>query len=154
MTEGASGEEYHDLTAAMRPIFSYVPQGNQLMSGRIRNVVAFTDGGSANDDDAVWNALRVACAEEFVRTLPLGLDTVLGERGSGLSEGQMQRIAIARAVFSGRPVLLLDEATSALDAPTEKQLLANLRAMTDKTVIIITHRAETAAVCDREVKFG
>lgn len=154
VTEGASGEEYHDLTAAMRPIFSYVPQGNQLMSGRIRNVVAFTDGGSANDDDAVWNALRVACAEEFVRTLPLGLDTVLGERGSGLSEGQMQRIAIARAVFSGRPVLLLDEATSALDAPTEKQLLANLRAMTDKTVIIITHRAETAAVCDREVKFG
>lgn len=154
VTEGASGEEYHDLTAAMRPIFSYVPQGNQLMSGRIRNVVAFTDGGSANDDDAVWNALRVACAEEFVRTLPLGLDTVLGERGSGLSEGQMQRIAIARAVFSGQPVLLLDEATSALDAPTEKQLLANLRAMTDKTVIIITHRAETAAVCDREVKFG
>lgn len=154
VTEGASGEEYHDLTAAMRLIFSYVPQGNQLMSGRIRNVVAFTDGGSANDDDAVWNALRVACAEEFVRTLPLGLDTVLGERGSGLSEGQMQRIAIARAVFSGRPVLLLDEATSALDAPTEKQLLANLRAMTDKTVIIITHRAETAAVCDREVKFG
>lgn len=154
VTEGASGEEYHDLTAAMRPIFSYVPQGNQLMSGKIRNVVAFTDGGSANDDDAVWNALRVACAEEFVRTLPLGLDTVLGERGSGLSEGQMQRIAIARAVFSGRPVLLLDEATSALDAPTEKQLLANLRAMTDKTVIIITHRAETAAVCDREVKFG
>ena len=154
VTEGASGEEYHDLTAAMLPIFSYVPQGNQLMSGRIRNVVAFTDGGSANDDDAVWNALRVACAEEFVRTLPLGLDTVLGERGSGLSEGQMQRIAIARAVFSGRPVLLLDEATSALDAPTEKQLLANLRAMTDKTVIIITHRAETAAVCDREVKFG
>ncbi len=154
VTEGASGEEYHDLTAAMRPIFSYVPQGIQLMSGRIRNVVAFTDGGSANDDDAVWNALRVACAEEFVRTLPLGLDTVLGERGSGLSEGQMQRIAIARAVFSGRPVLLLDEATSALDAPTEKQLLANLRAMTDKTVIIITHRAETAAVCDREVKFG
>ena len=147
VTEGASGEEYHDLTAAMRPIFSYVPQGNQLMSGRIRNVVAFTDGGSANDDDAVWNALRVACAEEFVRTLPLGLDTVLGERGSGLSEGQMQRIAIARAVFSGRPVLLLDEAT-------KKQLLANLRAMTDKTVIIITHRAETAAVCDREVKFG
>lgn len=154
VTEGASGEEYHDLTAAMRPIFSYVPQGNQLMSGKIRNVVAFTDGGSANDDDDVWNALRVACAEEFVRTLPLGLDTVLGERGSGLSEGQMQRIAIARAVFSGRPVLLLDEATSALDAPTEKQLLANLRAMTDKTVIIITHRAETAAVCDREVKFG
>lgn len=154
VTEGASGEEYHDLTAAMRPIFSYVPQGNQLMSGRIRNVVAFTDGSAANDDDAVWNALRVACAEEFVRTLPLGLDTVLGERGSGLSEGQMQRIAIARAVFSGRPVLLLDEATSALDAPTEKQLLANLRAMTDKTVIIITHRAETAAVCDREVTFG
>ena len=154
VTEGASGEEYHDLTAAMRPIFSYVPQGNQLMSGKIRNVVAFTDGSAANDDDAVWNALRVTCAEEFVRTLPLGLDTVLGERGSGLSEGQMQRIAIARAVFSGRPVLLLDEATSALDAPTEKQLLANLRAMTDKTVIIITHRAETAAVCDREVKFG
>lgn len=152
--KSAGGEEYHRLTAAMRPLFSYVPQGNQLMSGRIRDVVAFSDDADSGDDRAVWDALRVACAEEFVRRLPQGLDTVLGERGAGLSEGQMQRIAIARAVFSGRPVLLLDEATSALDAPTEKQLLANLRRMTDKTVIIITHRAATAAVCDREVTFG
>ena len=82
-----------------------------------------------------------------------GLDTLLGERGAGLSEGQMQRIAIARAVFSGSPVLLLDESTSALDAETEKQLLRNLRDMTDKTVIIVTHRPAVLTICDRVIEF-
>ena len=80
-----------------------------------------------------------------------GVDTLLGERGSGLSEGQMQRLAIARAIYSDNPVLLLDEATSALDSETEKNLLINLRNMTDKTVIIVTHREASLKICDREI---
>lgn len=86
--------------------------------------------------------------------LEQGLDTPLGERGAGLSEGQLQRLAIARAVFSDRPVLLLDEATSALDETTEAQLLANLRQMTDKTVLIVTHRPAALAIVDRTVELA
>ena len=82
-----------------------------------------------------------------------GIDTLLGERGTGLSEGQMQRIAVARAVFSSCPILLLDEATSALDENTERQLLENLRSMTDKTVIIVTHRPAALEICDRVLEF-
>lgn len=81
------------------------------------------------------------------------MDTILGERGTGLSEGQMQRLAIARAIFSGSPILLLDEATSALDETTEKQLLENLRRLTDKTVITVTHRPAVLSICDRVLQF-
>ncbi len=134
-------------------LFAYVPQGNQLMSGTIREIVAFADQSSKDDDERIHNALRLACAEEFVSELEKGIDTVLGERGTGLSEGQMQRIAIARALFSGSPVLLLDEATSALDDKTEKQVLENLRSMTDMTVVIITHRKAALSICDRILSF-
>ena len=95
----------------------------------------------------------IACADDFVSELDGGIDTLLGERGTGLSEGQMQRIAIARAVFSESPILLLDEATSALDADTEKRLLQNLRSMTDKTVVIVTHRPAALEICDRVIDF-
>ena len=101
----------------------------------------------------LWSALKIACADGFVAELPDGLDTMLGERGSGLSEGQMQRLSVARAIFSGRPVLLLDEATSALDASTEAQLLKNLRQLEDRTVLIITHREAALEVCDRQIHF-
>ena len=77
------------------------------------------------------------------------MDTLLGERGAGLSEGQLQRIAVARAIFSESPILILDEATSALDETTEKQLLENLRKMTDKTVVIVTHRPAALSICDK-----
>jgi RNA chaperone Hfq len=96
-------------------------------------------------------ALKIACADSFVDALPQGIDTVLGEHGSGLSEGQIQRIAVARAVFSRRPILLLDEATSALDEATEEKLLDNLKTMTDKTVLIVTHRPRACEVCDRVI---
>ena len=141
------------LTSAWRGLFAYVPQENHLLSGRLRDVIAFSAGGEKIDDGEIWRALRIASAEGFVRELPEGLDTVLGEHGSGLSEGQMQRIAIARAIFSDRPVLLLDEATSALDEETERTLLSNLREMTDRTVIIITHRPAALAICDKEISF-
>ena len=141
------------LTAAWRGLFAYVPQGNALLHGTIRDIVSFADPAHAGDEERLGQALQTACAEEFVSGLEQGADTELGERGAGLSEGQTQRLAIARAIFSGRPVLLLDESTSALDAETEEQLLKNLRGLTDRTVIIVTHRPAALAICDRVLRF-
>ena len=95
--------------------------------------------------------MRIACADSFIHELPDGLDTVLGEGGRGLSEGQMQRLAVARAVLTDAPVLLLDEATSALDAETEERVLSNIRAMQNKTCIIISHKKAAFAVCEKEL---
>ncbi len=150
--ETASGIQ--PLTAAWRSLFAYVPQGNQLLSGTIRDIVSFGDPCKAQDDAGILRALRIACAEDFVQKLEKGLDTTLGEHGQGLSEGQMQRIAIARAVFSEHPILMLDEATSALDEATARQLLENLRRMTDKTVLMVTHRADQTEFFDRELSFS
>ena len=150
--ETASGTQ--SLTAAWRSLFAYVPQGNQLLSGTIRDIVSFGDPCKAQDDTGILRALRIACAEDFVQKLEKGLDTTLGEHGQGLSEGQMQRIAIARAVFSEHPILMLDEATSALDEATARQLLENLRRMTDKTVLMVTHRADQTEFFDRELSFS
>lgn len=141
------------LTAEWRGLFAYVPQGNQLMNGPLREVVAFACPDEAGDDAKLMWALTVACADDFLPELENGLDTRLGERGSGLSEGQMQRLAIARALFSCRPILLLDEATSALDENTEKRLIENLRDLTDRTVIIVTHRKEVLRICNRVFAF-
>ncbi|MBO4928623.1 MAG: ABC transporter ATP-binding protein [Clostridiales bacterium] len=140
------------LDQAKRQLFAYVPQGNQLMSGTIREVVCFEDNEKMQQEEKIREALKISCADEFVDTLEDGLETLLGERGAGLSEGQMQRIAIARAVMSSHPILLLDEATSALDEKTEQRLLANLRSMTDRTVIIVTHRMSVLSICDQEYK--
>lgn len=142
------------LTAAWRSLFAYVPQGNQLLSGTIRDIVAFGDPERARDEEGIFRALRIACAEEFVRKLEQGLDTPLGEHGQGLSEGQMQRIAIARAVYSEHPILMLDEATSSLDEATARQLLQNLRSMTDKTVLMVTHRLDQTGFFDKELSFS
>ena len=133
-------------------LFAYVPQGNQLMSGTIRQILAFDDPEKMKQEQQLWNALKIACADRFVSQLPLGLDAPLGEHGSGLSEGQIQRLALARAVFSRRPVLLLDEATSSLDEETERNLLDNLRTMTDRTVLLVTHRPRACGICDRVVR--
>ena len=145
-----AGEVY----GCRRNMFAYVPQGNQLMSGSIRDIITFSDKDKTGDEAGIHRALRIACADGFIAELEQGIDTLLGERGLGLSEGQMQRLAIARAIYSDRPVLLLDEATSALDAGTEEAVLENLRSMTDKTVIIVTHRPAALKLCDRQVAFG
>ncbi len=139
------------LTAAHRGLFAYVPQGNQLMSGTIREILCFYQDPAQYREEEFWSALEIACAADFVRQLPLGLDSPLGEHGQGLSEGQLQRLAVARAIFSRRPVLLLDEATSALDEETEARLLENLRCQTSRTVLIVTHRPRALEVCDRVV---
>lgn len=151
-----SGERFIDeqlLTMYHRRLFAYVPQGNQLISGTIREIVSFADPASAYNEDRLIRALKVADAEEYVMSLERGVDTMLGERGTGLSEGQMQRLAIARAVFSDSPILLLDEATSALDEATEKKVLKNLQNMTDRTVVIVTHRQAALTICDRVLQF-
>ena len=132
--------------------FAYVPQGNMLMSGTVRDAVTLADC-DGEGDCALNESLYAACALEFVDALPQGVDTPLGERGSGLSEGQMQRLAVARAVYSGAPVLLLDECTSALDEATEREMLDRLRAL-GRTVIIVTHRPAALSICDRAISLG
>ena len=139
-----------NLTASFRKLFAYVPQGNYLMKGTIMEIISFSDPTAANDEARLQEALKIACADEFVNDV----DELLGERGTGLSEGQMQRIAIARAIFSGSPIVLLDEATSALDEHTEKRLIENLRTLTDRTVIIVTHRPAVLSICDRVLNFS
>ena len=149
----SAGERYLDgeeLRAYHRRLFAYVPQGSALMNGTLREAVSMGEPSGAGDEARLRRALTIACAEGFTEDL----DLVLGERGSGLSEGQLQRIAIARAIFSESPILLLDEATSALDEETEKRLLENLRSMTDRTVIIVTHRRAALSVCDRVIHFS
>lgn len=138
------------LSAASRRLFAYVPQGNCLLSGTIAEAVSLTAGQSP-DMEKVRYACAVACADEFIETLPQKYESMIGERGAGLSEGQLQRIAVARAIYAQSPVLLLDEATSALDEHTEERLLKNLRSMTDRTVLIVTHRQAALRVCTRVI---
>ena len=121
-----------------RSLFSYAPQGNFLLSGTIRENLTFTNPDATEEE--LRSALYVSAMDEYVATLPQGLDTVLGENSAGLSEGQAQRISLARAVLSGAPVLLLDEVTSALDAQTEKIVLERICALPGKTCIAVTHR--------------
>lgn len=129
-----------------RKAFAYVPQGNTLFSGTLReNLTLFAEQA---DDDQIWEAVRVACVDQLIDTLPGGLDTVLGERGVGLSEGQAQRVAIARALLTDAPILLLDESTSALDEETEAKLLANLSRLAGRTCLIVTHRRAVLEHCD------
>lgn len=130
-----------------RQMFSYVPQGNMIISGTIRDNITLCDT-NANEEDII-NAAKVATIYDFIETLPNGLDSVISERGQGLSEGQIQRIAIARALLFDAPIILLDEATSALDEQTETQLLNNLKTLTNKTILFITHRNTSLSVCDK-----
>ena len=139
------------LDSSWRGLFAYVPQQNLLLAGTIREIVTFGDKEKISDEKGIIRALEIAGAMSFIEKLKDGIDTPLGERGNGLSEGQMQRIAIARAIYSNHPILLFDEATSALDTQTENQLLSNLQQMTDRTVIIVTHRLEVLDICNKEL---
>ena len=144
------GKRY-PLCAATRCAFAYVPQGNSMFAGTIRENLRLTAPDA--DDEALWAVLRAACADEFVAALPQGLDYAVGGRGKGLSEGQAQRLAIARALLRGAPVLLLDEATSALDEATEERLLQSLMGSSYvHTCIFVTHRPGTAAICTRRYR--
>lgn len=154
-----SGEFYFDtrkgrvpIDAGARPLFSYVPQGNLILSGSIRENIAFGDGGISQKE--IEEAAKTACILEEIRTFPEGFDSRIGEHGIGLSEGQAQRIAIARAVLSKAPILLLDECTSALDSETEEKLLENLRNLKGKTILCVSHKDATIQSCDRIVRLN
>lgn len=140
------GIQQQPLTAYSRRYFSYVPQGNTLLSGTIRTNLQM--GNPQASDEEMWKALELAAAD-FVHELPSQLDTVCGERGGGLSEGQAQRIAIARALLRKAPILLLDEATSALDPETEQRVMQHLTAddAHRQMVVLITHRPAAAEMC-------
>lgn len=133
-----------------RKLFSYVPQGNMLFSGTIRENISFINPEAT--DDEIMEAAKTACAAEFINELPQGLDTVIGEKGHGLSEGQVQRLAVARAVLCNAPIVLLDEATSALDEDTEEKLLNNIRSIPNTTCIIISHKSAAKKICNREIR--
>ena len=151
-----SGKVYIDsgeplaLDNSTRPLFSYVPQGNMLFSGTLRDNVTFIRSDAS--DEEIDRALTISLAKQFIDQLPEGLNTVVGENGVGLSEGQIQRIAIARAVLTRSPILLLDEATSALDEHTEKMVLDNLKTIEDITLIIVTHKKAALEICNRNIQ--
>lgn len=138
-----------NATRNTRKLFAYVPQGNTLFSGTLReNLCMFTEQAT---DEEIMEAAYIACIDEFIRELKEGLDTLIGERGMGLSEGQAQRIAVARALLSDAPVLLLDESTSALDERTEAELLKKINCLKNKTCLIVTHRRAALDICNRKV---
>ena len=138
-----------DVSPLHRCNMVYVPQGNTLLSGTIRDNLLLACPTASEED--LWTALRKACAD-FVAELPQGLDTVCAEKGVGLSEGQAQRIAIARALLRNRPIMLFDEATSALDPQTERQLLENILSDHSKTVLFITHRNAVVDYCNQVLR--
>ena len=139
------------LSAATRKAFAYVPQGNTILAGTIADNLRMVKPEAS--DEELHEALRLACADGFVGRLPNGIYSSTGEVGNGFSEGQAQRIAVARALLQKAPVLILDEATSALDENTERRLLDNICSCgTVKTCIVITHRPATAAICDKQYK--
>ena len=134
------------LDRSTRGMFAYVPQGNLLLSGTLRENLLLVKPDA--DEAEIQRAVYVSAMDEYLHQLPMGLDTVLGESGAGLSEGQAQRLAIARAVLGGAPILLLDECTSALDANTEQKVLYRLRGLPNRTCIAVTHRPAAAELCD------
>ena len=137
--------------ANTRRFISYVPQGNTLFSGTVRENIRM--GKLDATDEEMWDALKLSAGYDFVKELPNGLYTVIGERGHGISEGQAQRIAIARAFVRRAPLLILDEATSALDENTEKEVIKGLQQLEPRpTCIVVTHRKSILAYCDREIK--
>lgn len=143
--------EQEKANAGSREFIAYVPQGNTLFSGTIRENIRM--GNLEASEEEIFQALRMAAAYDFVMELPEGLDTIIGERGHGLSEGQAQRIAIARAFVRRAPFLILDEATSALDEKTELSVLQGLQELQPKpTCLIITHRRSILTYCDREIR--
>lgn len=149
ITLDVNGEEI-PVDCHTRKLFSYVPQGNFLLSGTIKDNLKFINSNAT--DEEIEKAVKISCSDQFVYDLPDGLETVIGERGIGLSEGQLQRLAIARSILSKSPVMLLDEATSALDEATELRFLKNLKEMQDKTCIIVSHKTAALEICNKHIQ--
>lgn len=142
-----NGYEY-SISAATRSWFAYVPQGNTLFSGTIEENVRF--GAAEASTEEIEESLRASCAMDFVEKLPEGIKTQIGEKAYGLSEGQAQRIAIARALLRKAPIIVLDEATSALDITLEERIIQELRNLKPaRTCIMITHRRTSLGICNK-----
>ncbi|MDO4747903.1 MAG: ATP-binding cassette domain-containing protein [Eubacteriales bacterium] len=129
-----------------RRLISYVPQGNTLMTGTVRSNLLL--GNKSATEEQMWEALRCADADKFLQKTPKGLDTVIAESSGGISEGQAQRVSIARALLRNKPILIMDEATSALDESSEKRIIERLSQKREKTCFIITHRNSVLKYCD------
>lgn len=153
VTVTCAGEEPEPVSASTRQLFSYIPQGNTLFSGTIADNLRLMRPDASDED--VIRALQTACAWDFVEALPDGIHTELRDNGQRLSEGQKQRLSIARAILADAPVLLLDEATSALDVATERRVLGNIiRHDPRRTVIVTAHRPSVFAQCTRVYMVG
>ena len=147
LLKDGDGKEY-TLGADTRPLFAYVPQGNTIFSGTIASNLRMVKEDAT--DEEIIQALKSACAYEFVERMDEGINSEIGTRGKGLSEGQAQRIAIARAILRDAPILLLDEATSALDVETERKVLRNIiQSHPNKTCVVTTHRPSVLNMCQR-----
>ena len=148
VTIEASDGSQVPMNAETRHLFSYVPQGNTILSGTIEENLRMARENATEEE--MVEALQIACAWEFVQKMPKGIQSSVGERGRGLSEGQSQRLAIARAVLRDAPILLLDEATSALDVTTERRVLRNIvNRRPNKTCIVTSHRPSVLNLCQR-----
>lgn len=134
----------------LRDLITFVPQDNMLFSGSVRENITLLNRDAS--DREINDALAVSCADEFVSSLPQGLETILGEDGSGVSQGQAQRLAIARAILSGKKILLMDEATASLDAVTEERFINNLKNTHGITVVFITHREKVLDSADKIIE--
>ena len=146
------GADRIPVNAGTRQLFAYVPQGNLIFSGSIRDNLLVVCPDATQEQ--IQQAVYVSTMDAFLPQLPDGLDTILGEGGAGLSEGQVQRLAIARAVLGGAPILLLDECTSALDVQTEITVLERLRRLENKTCIAVTHRPVAESICNVNIKIN
>lgn len=144
------GDHKVPINRGSRRMFAYVPQGNLLLSGTLRDNLLIVRPEATEAE--LQQAIYISAMDEFMPQLPHGLDTVLGEGGAGLSEGQGQRLALARAILGGAPILLLDESTSALDGNTERVVLERIRSLKDRTCIAVTHRPATLELCDWQLQ--
>ena len=142
-----------DISASTRKLMAYVPQEKTMFSGTIAENMRMVREDAT--DEEIIEALKAACAYEFVSKLPEGINSKIGERGNGFSEGQNQRLSIARALLRNAPILLLDEATSALDVATERKVLRNIMSLnSNKTCIVTTHRPSVLNMCNRVYKIS
>ena len=153
----ADGKDIFDISTCWHKMVGYVPQNVFLIDDTVRNNILFGIDAAEADEEKIWRVVEQAQMKEFVKRLPQGLDTVLGERGVKISGGQRQRIAIARALYYNPDILVLDEATSALDNETENAVIESINALQgEKTLIIVAHRLSTIEKCDKvfEIKSG